>query len=589
MSKTKHIMMEEPKGFDSSYHNAPDMETGTESPVEAPVGAMGEIRRDLKSRHINMIAIAGMIGTGLFLRSGSVIATAGPAGAFIAYIIMGLVTAGVSYTTGEITSFMPSTGGFVRHATKFVEPALGAATGWNFWYTMSISVPAEISAAATVIQFWNSSINPAVWISVFLVLIVLLNLCGVRFYGESEVVFASLKILLIIGLIIGGLVIDLGGAPNRDRIGFRYWNDPGAFNTYIDKGATGRFLAIWSVLISAAFSYGNIQVVAISGSETQNPREIIPAATRKTFFRVFFFYVLSIFIVGLVVPYDDPKLQLSTGTAQQSPFVIAFQRSGVSVVPSIINAVVCTSAFSSGSACIFIASRTLYGLSRDGHAPKFFQKCNRFGVPHYAVGLTCVLLPLVYLNVGQNTSVVFGWFVNITTVAGLIGWMVIEITYLRFYYGLKAQGIPRDELPYHGPLQPYNAWATLIMVFLVVFFSGFEVFVRDNFTASGFLTRYLNVFIFIALYVFFKLWFKSKVIPLSELDFQTELQSIREEEHCQQHKNELEARIIPIFGISRPRWKSQGDRVPYIWPITSFTASPPFLQGTSTKRNAYNY
>lgn len=118
---------------------------------------------------------------------------------------------------------------------------------------------------------------------------------------QSEVVFASMKIMLIVGLIIGGLVIDLGGAPNHDRIGFRYWNDPGAFNTYIEQDSAGRFLAIWSVLISAAFSYGNIQVVAISASETQNPRQIIPAATRKTFFRVFFFYVLSIFIVGLIV------------------------------------------------------------------------------------------------------------------------------------------------------------------------------------------------------------------------------------------------------------------------------------------------
>lgn len=143
-------------------------------------------------------------------------------------------------------------------------------------------------------------------------------------------------------------------------------------------------------------------------------------------------------------PYDDPSLSISTGTAQQSPFVIAFQRSGVKVVPSIINAIVCTSAISSGSACIFIASRTLYGLSCDGHAPRIFQRCNRFGTPHYAIGLTCVLLPLVYLNVANNTSVVFGWFVNITTVSGLIGWVVIEATYLRFYAGLKKQGYSRD-------------------------------------------------------------------------------------------------------------------------------------------------
>ncbi|KAK1637973.1 amino acid permease [Colletotrichum phormii] len=507
---------------------APEVDSRSGESASIPGDGEG-IRRDLESRHINMIAIAGMIGTGLFLSSGTTIATAGPAGALLAYIVMGLVTAGVSYTTGEVTSFMPSTGGFIRHATKFVEPALGAATGWNFWYTMSISVPAEISAAATLIQFWNRSVNPGVWITIFLVFIITVNFCGVRLYGETEVVFASLKIMTIIGLIIGGLVIDLGGGPNGDRIGFRYWQDPGAFNSYLVTGSAGNFLAFWKVLLSAAFSYGNIQVVAISGSETRQPRKIIPAATRKTFFRVFFFYVLSILIVGMIVPSNDPSLSISTGTAQQSPFVIAFTRSGVSVLPSIINAVVCTSAISSGSACVFIASRTLYGLSCDGHAPRIFQRCNRFGTPHYAVGLTCVLMPLVYLNVANNSSVVFGWFVNITTVAGLIGWIVIEITYVRFFAGLKAQGYSRNELPYKVPGQPYISWATLVMVVLVVFFSGFDVFTTGNFTASGFLTSYLNVFIFAIIYIFFKFYLKSRVIPVGEIDFETEFASIRHE------------------------------------------------------------
>jgi amino acid transporter len=171
-------------------------------------------------------------------------------------------------------------------------------------------------------------------------------------------------------------------------------------------------------------------------------------------------------------PSNDPGLQISTGTAQQSPFVIAFQRSGIRVLPSIINAVVCTSAISSGSACIFIASRTLYGLSMDGHAPRIMQRCNRLGVPWVAITTTCIFFPLVYLNEANNTSVVFGWFVNITTVAGLIGWIVIEGTYLRFYYGLKAQGYSRDALPYKSPLQPFTAWATLFMVSCIVFFSG---------------------------------------------------------------------------------------------------------------------
>jgi len=501
---------------DSSIH---DLEEGTNEEQQ--------LKRNMGARHINMIAIAGMIGTGLFLSSGKTIAKAGPVGALLAYIFMGFITAGVSYTTGEITAFMPVTGGFVRHATAFMEPALGAATGWNFWYTMAISVPAELSAAATLIQFWNTSVNPAVWITVFLVVIAALNFCGVKLYGESEVIFASMKIALIIGLILAGIVVDLGGGPDHERIGFRYWRNPGAFNSYLVNGNTGKFLAFWSSLISAAFSYGNIQVVALSGTETQNPRRIIPEATKKTFYRVFFFYVLSIFVVGLLVPYNLDKLQTSTGTAQQSPFVIAFQEAGIKALPSIINAVVTTSAISSGSACIFLASRTLYGLSADGHAPKVFLNCNRWGTPFWAVGLSLLPSPLVYLTVSNNASIVFGWFVNITTVAGLIGWIVIQVTYLKFFYALKKQGISRDELPYKSPLQPYTAWITLLMVFLVILFSGFDVFFPGNFSASSFLTCYVNIAIFAVLYIVFKILLKSKVISMDDINFGSELQSIR--------------------------------------------------------------
>ncbi|KKA31070.1 hypothetical protein TD95_002564 [Thielaviopsis punctulata] len=491
------------------------------------------LKRDLASRHINMIALAGMIGTGLFLSSGQSLAVAGPVGTLLAYIVMGLVAAGISYTTGEMTSFNTRTGGFVHHATKYVEPALGAATGWNFWYTIAIAVPAELSAAATVIQFWNTSVSPAVWLTIFLVFIVTLNFCGVRLYGESEVIFASLKIMLIIGLIIGGLVVDLGGAPNHDRLGFRYWRDPGPFNSYIKTGSAGHFLAWWKIMISAAFSYGNIQIVAISGSETQNPRRTITSATKKIFWRIVLFYVATIFVVTLIVPYNDKQLGTSTGTAAQSPFVIAFERSGVSVVPSIINAVVCTSAISGSCACIYIASRTLYGLSQDGHAPKIFLRCNSRGVPYYAVGFTCLLLPLVYLSVKNNTFTVFVWFVNITTVAGLIGWMVIEVTYLRFLRALKAQGYSREDLYYQGPLQPYLSYFALVVVFLVVIFNGWDVFVKGNFTASGFFAAYVNIGIFAVLYLFFKVQLKSRMIPLAEVDLAGDIEGVRKDKEAE--------------------------------------------------------
>lgn len=241
-------------------------------------------------------------------------------------------------------------------------------------------------------------------------------------------------------------------------------------------------------------------------------------------------------------PFNSEALSHSTGTAASSPFVIAFKAAGINVLPSIINAVVCTSAISSGSACIFLASRTLYGLSADGHAPKLFMKCNRFGTPWYAVALSVMPSPLVYMVVSTESSIVFGWFVNITTIAGLIGWVVIGVTYLRFYYAMKVQSISRDcklhflldvnltniklVLPYKSPLQPYVAYMTTLIVFLIIFFSGYAVFFPGNFTASGFLTYYINIAIFAVLYIFFKFFLKSKIIPLRDIDFSAELESI---------------------------------------------------------------
>jgi yeast amino acid transporter len=198
--------------------------------------------------------------------------------------------------------------------------------------------------------------------------------------------------------------------------------------------------------------------------------------------------------------------------------VIAFERAGIRALPSIINAVVCTSAFSSGSSCIFLASRTLYGLSQEGQAPKLFQKCNRFGTPYLAVAASLLLTPLVYLSVASTPSIVFGWLVNITTVSGLISWVAIEATYLRFYHAMKVQGYPRDELPYKSPLQPFTAWFTMISIIVVIFFSGiplynllliipsrltslqgFNVFFPGQFTASGFLSNYINIPIFLGM------------------------------------------------------------------------------------------
>ncbi|KAG8691427.1 hypothetical protein FRC11_004061 [Ceratobasidium sp. 423] len=505
-------------------------------PWEAYPERMADVHRGLQQRHIHMFALAGTIGTGLFLSSGKALAEAGPLGAFLGYSIMGLITAAVAYTASEMSAFSPVSGGFVRHTTKFIDPVLGAVTGWNFWYCMAITAVVELVATCILISYWAPQVHIAILITVFWIPMILINLGPVRFYGEVEFGFALLKITLIVILLLVGIVITAGGGPNHESIGFRYWRDPGPFRQLTlngDRtigGSWGRFLAVWSTLINAAFAYGNIQVVAIAGCETKNPRVAIPKAVNKTFTRVVLFYVSSVFITGLLLPSTEPLLLGGSGTAAQSPFVIAMHRAGIRVLPDFVNAVVLSSAFSSGVSCIFIASRSLVGLAEDGNAPVFFSRTNRLGNPWVAVIFSSAFGALGYLSVTEKSMNVLLWLINLSAIAGLVSWIILCTGYLRFYAAVKAQGYTRDELPYQAPFQPFTAWFALVMVILITFFSGFKVFLKGQFSVADFLSNYINVFAFLGLYIAWKLYARDRQIyhPASKIDL-SEFETIHKE------------------------------------------------------------
>ncbi|CAE6375726.1 unnamed protein product [Rhizoctonia solani] len=506
-------------------------------PWEAHPERLADVRRGLKQRHIHMFALAGTIGTGLFLSSGKALAEAGPLGAFLGYSIMGLITAAVAYTASEMSAFSPRSGGFVRHITQFVDPVLGAVTGWNFWYSMAITAVVELVATCILVSYWAPQVHIAILITVFWIPMVLINLGPVRYYGEVEFGFALLKITLIVMLLIVGLVITAGGGPNHESIGFRYWTDPGPFRQLAlsgDRtigGSWGRFLAVWSTLINAAFAYGNIQVVAIAGCETKNPRVAIPKALNKTFTRVVLFYISSIFMIGLLLPSTEPLLLNGSGTAAQSPFVVAMRRAGIRVLPDVVNAVVLSSAFSSGVSCIFIASRALIGLAEDGNAPVIFSRTNRLGNPWVAVVCSSSFGALGYLSVTEKSMNVLLWLINLSAVAGLVSWIILCIGYLRFYAAIKAQGYTRDELPYKGPFQPFTAWFALVMVILITFFSGFKVFMKGQFLVADFLSNYINVFAFLGIYITWKLYTRDWQLcrPAAKIDL-SEFAAIHKEQ-----------------------------------------------------------
>ncbi|KZP01294.1 hypothetical protein CALVIDRAFT_543877 [Calocera viscosa TUFC12733] len=478
-----------------------------------------DLKRGLKQRHIQMIALAGTIGTGLFLGSGSAIVNGGPAGAFMGYLFVGILVAGVVLSIAEMSALVPLSGGIVRHAHYFFDPALSFAQGWNTVYSTLISLPAEITAAAVIITFWTTAVNNAVWITILGALLFISNLFFVRVYGELEFTFAMLKIMLIIGLIIMGLVIDLGGGPDHTRIGFYYWQNPGPFVQYLGiPGTLGQFLGFWATFSNAAYAYSGVESISVAAAETRNPRHAIPRAAKRIFFRVLLFYVLSILIVSMIVPSNDPNLLSGGAGAAASPFVIAANRAGIKVLPHIINAVVLTSAWSSGNSGMLGGSRALYGLAIEGHAPGFFKQVNRFGVPWIAVCSIGIFLALGYMTVSNNAALVFSWFQDLVGSAALVLWIVICTVYLRFYYGCKAQGIDRHtELPWAAPLQPYAAWVSVIMFSIILLTGGFAVFIKGDWDAQGFVGAYFNIPLIFILYFGYKFVRKTKMVPLMEM------------------------------------------------------------------------
>lgn len=480
----------------------------------------GKLVRQLKNRHIAMISIGGVIGTGLFLGTAGSLQNGGPVGLLLGYLAMGTICYSVMVSLGEMIAYLPIPGGHIRLAERFVDPALSFTMGWNYWYNWTIVLPAELSAAAVLIGFWNHNITPAAWITITLVVTITINMFGAGIYGEAEFIFASVKVITIVGLIILGIVLDLGGGPSEDRIGFRYWKHPGPFAQFNGiSGSKGRFLGWWAVMSQAAFSYIGTEIVAIAAGEAKNPRRNIPRAIKRVYIRILLFYIGGVTIIGLLVPYTSPGLNLADGTAASSPFVIAIRRSGIKALPSIINACLLTSAWSAASSDLYTSSRALYGLAVAGNAPKIFTRTSKNGLPYASLILCSLFALLSYMGVNTGSGKVFGWFANMTSVAGLMTWFGITVTYVRFYAGMKAQGYDRSKLPYASKLQPYAAWYAMVMCLLVCLFSGWKVFLKGNWVVATFVTSYLPLVLFPILYTGAKLWTRQPVLKPEEMDF----------------------------------------------------------------------
>lgn len=333
--------------------------------------------------------------------------------------------------------------------------------------------------------------------------------------------------VVIIALIFLCLVLACGGGPTHHATGFQYWENPGAFKEYVLKGSAGRFLAVWSTFTTAVFAYLGTELVGVTVGEAANPRRVIPRAIKLTFYRILLFYVVLVFLLGMLVPYNDQKLldaNKTSNNAKASPFVVAIDNASIKVLPGILNGAILIFVFSAANSDLYIASRTLFGLAHEGKAPKFFTKTDKRGVPIYALALSVAFCLLAFLGVSKDSYTVFGYFVNLVTMFGLLTWISILISHICFVRARRAQGIPDTALAYKAPLGIAGSAGALAFSILIAFFKGFPLFCHriltpgKGFDTDTFVTTYLGIPLYFIMYFGYKFYMKTSFIKPEDVD-----------------------------------------------------------------------
>ncbi|KAI7824392.1 amino acid permease-domain-containing protein [Gamsiella multidivaricata] len=422
------------------------------------------LKRDLRLRHMIMIAVSGTIGTGLFLTSGSTIATAGPGGALVAYATVGLWLVFVCQAIGEIATLLPVPGAFNAWGARVFDEAFSFQMTWMYFINWALTIPAELSASAVIVGYWlpADSKFPA-WIVPVLIIVVMvfINLAGVKAYGELEYWFSILKVLTIIMFIICGILVDAGVVGNK-KYGMDAWHVEGA-------PFKGGFLGFITTLVSVGYAYGGTEMTGVTAAESRNPHKHVPKAVNTVMVRIAFFYIVSVFLLASIIPVNDPELVNADGSAANAPFTIVFAKAGINAAANYMNAVVFTSVFSAINSDFYVATRMLLSLSRNGWAHKQIGYTNSRGVPVVSLAIVtlCSCLSLITIFVGSG--VVFSWFVSIIGSIIFQSWILILFLHFRFRYCWKKQGRPVSDLPYVSWGYPYgNILATCIGIGCIV-------------------------------------------------------------------------------------------------------------------------
>ncbi|MBO3671668.1 amino acid permease [Acinetobacter soli] len=405
-----------------------------------------ELKQGLSNRHIQLIALGGAVGTGLFLGISQTIKLAGPS-VLLGYAIAGIIAFLIMRHLGEMVVEEPVSGSFSYFANKYWGPMAGFMSGWNYWVLYVLVSMAELSAIGTFVQFWLPELP--IWITAlfFFIAINAINLINVRFFGESEFLFSCIKIIAILSMIFFGLYLLISGDAGPQASVANLWQ----FGGFFPNGIQGFIMSLAIIM----FAFGGLELIGITAAETKNPSKTIPKAVNQIVYRILIFYIGAIGVLLCLFPWN----QLAQGG---SPFVLIFQSLNSHGVANVLNFVVLVAAISVYNSCIYCNSRMLHGLAMQGNAPRVLQRVNRRGIPVYAAGVSASITALCVLINYLMPGKAFQFLMMLVVAALVVNWLMISWTHLKFR---KAMQQRHHQTTFQSIMSPWSNYLTIAFIF----------------------------------------------------------------------------------------------------------------------------
>jgi aromatic amino acid transport protein AroP len=417
----------------------------------------GPLKRGLKNRHIQLIALGGAIGTGLFLGSAGVMQSAGPS-MILGYAIGGFIAFLIMRQLGEMIVEEPVAGSFSHFAHSYWGPFAGFLSGWNYWVLYVLVGMAELTAVGKYVQYWWPEIPTWATAAAFFVLINLINLVNVKAFGETEFWFAIIKVVAIIGMILLGGYLLISGAGGEQASISNLWSHGGFF----PNGVTGLVMMMAIIM----FSFGGLELVGITAAEADQPKTVIPKAINQVVWRILIFYIGALTILLSLHPWDDMVKTLTAGgdSYASSPFVQIFSLIGEGTAAHVLNFVVLTAALSVYNSGVYCNSRMLYGLAEQGDAPKALMKVNARGVPVLAIALSAAVTLLCVLVNYLAPKSALELLMSLVVASLVINWAMISLAHLKFRKAMVAKGVQPSFKAFWFPLSNYICLAFVLFI-----------------------------------------------------------------------------------------------------------------------------